>query len=180
VASELFPLMLDNVTKLDTWVGVTFGFTIGLLVLNGLEILINHIVEREEVSKGRHSHQNKLDQAPLFQITSKLYEQNVDFNDKFIFQELYQKPETYSRDESAGFEWEEEPIIEASIAIAKPSHRQHLNEHVNEIVQVIDGMEERCLRLFDENADSREAEALAELIDESTHNLQYKLDHCRR
>lgn len=43
-------------------------------------------------------------------------------------------------------------------------------------------MEQQCSRLLDDSIPKTrsEAEQLAEEIDERTHNLQYKLDHCRR
>ncbi len=41
-------------------------------------------------------------------------------------------------------------------------------------------MQERAIALANQNLSVREAENIAESIDERIHALQYKLDHCRR
>jgi len=92
------------------------------------------------------------------------------------FQELYKGEAGTPRD------WEEDDVHKASLAIALPQHRSHLHEHVREVVDTIAQMEKHCMQLFDESVPKTRAEVeqLAEEIDERTHSLQYKLDHCRR
>ena len=114
-------------------------------------------------------------------------------------------------------EWDEEPVIKASLAIAQPQHRSHIHSHIQEIIDSIDHMYAKCLTLIESSSSPsspsqsqnhsvnhkleslgippqnentyilkrkvllpKETEQLAEEIDEATHELQYKLDHCRR
>ena len=41
-------------------------------------------------------------------------------------------------------------------------------------------MEGKCQTLMQSNVTVREAEEVAEFIDEKVHSLQYQVDHCRR
>ena len=45
VASELFPLMLENVSEANCLIGVSVGFFIGLILLNTMEKLIDYIID---------------------------------------------------------------------------------------------------------------------------------------
>ena len=45
VASELFPLMLENVSEANCLIGVSVGFFIGLILLNTMEKFIDYIIE---------------------------------------------------------------------------------------------------------------------------------------
>ena len=54
VASELFPLMLtENVSPFDTWVGVSVGFVVGLVTLNGLESFIEYMIDHSNVGMNK-------------------------------------------------------------------------------------------------------------------------------
>ena len=46
-------------------------------------------------------------------------------------------------------DWEDEPVIQASVAIAEPGHRQHLSEHILEVIDAINRIEGKCARLVD-------------------------------
>lgn len=39
-------MLTENVTSFDTWVGVTVGFLVGLTTLNGLETLIEYVIDK--------------------------------------------------------------------------------------------------------------------------------------
>jgi hypothetical protein len=76
--------------------------------------------------------------------------------------------------------WEDEPVEFASLALAKPEHRSHIQHHLEEVLETISAMERKGNRLQEEHLSIQESETIAEEIDEATHILQYKIDHCRR
>lgn len=65
-------------------------------------------------------------------------------------------------------------------AISDPDHKDHLRGHLLEMTQVISSMESKSKRFIEEKMTTEDTEMLAEEIDESIHQLQYQLDHCRR
>jgi hypothetical protein len=74
-------------------------------------------------------------------------------------------------------DYADEPIHEASkVFAAHPDHRHHILEHMQEVATAIRGMEDQSNRLLeDQNLTQREAETIAEKIDEEIHALQYKV-----
>ena len=52
-------------------------------------------------------------------------------------------------------DWEDEPVIQASVAIAEPGHRQHLSEHILEVIEAINRIEGKCARLVDNGKTNR-------------------------
>jgi len=79
-------------------------------------------------------------------------------------------------------EWNEEDVRASELAISDPQHRSHVREHVKEIVDKINDMNDKSLLLLDSAGDLsvKDQEKLAEEIDEGVHQLQYLLDHTRR
>lgn len=51
---------------------------------------------------------------------------------------------------------------------------------LQELMDNISLMEEKCQSLMRVDVSVREAEQVAEFIDEKVHSLQYQVDHCRR
>ena len=274
MASELFPMMLtENVTPLDTWVGVTVGFVFGLVTLNGLENLIEYFLQspdNEEVGdlvvnmelesgKGGNPIYNTFGStnngsghtsgkystksiSTMSQIISKYNQSNSNLDGMVSSDDLPTDMEEFSGSyqksyiPATGEDWDDEPVLEASRAIAQPEHRSHIHTHIREVLELIHDMDAKCHKLVDSpggtklmpfkaneitasssnsvhstptgfkaiSTDSsnepgasvnngtvasaskskhltyQEMEQLAEEIDEATHNLQYKLDHCRR
>lgn len=214
VASELFPLMITGVTPEQTFIGVTVGFVVGLGVLNGLEVVIEHFSGEEE-DEERAAQENESEKFKVIEmremIVSKMSSGKEESHERAMNEEFVRVSvtetdtakdtvpstvaklsgklaieeefhELYKGDASTPREWEEEEVHKASLALALPQHRSHLHEHVREVVDTIALMEQQCARLLDDSVPKTRAEAeqLAEEIDERTHNLQYKLDHCRR
>jgi zinc transporter ZupT len=78
--------------------------------------------------------------------------------------------------------YDHEAILYAAMAIATPSHRAHIKEHLTEIMSAICILEGNTVSLMRGNspAELGQTEKLAEEVDEEIHMLQYRLDHTRR
>jgi len=73
------------------------------------------------------------------------------------------------------------PVQVAAQAIADASHRSHIIEHLEEMLQSIAHITRVSDRLLaNDNASSNDEHAVEETIDETVHQISYKLDHCRR
>lgn len=46
-------------------------------------------------------------------------------------------------------EWEDEPVNRASLAIAAPQHRDHIKEHLSELLTVVKSMEDKSNELLE-------------------------------
>jgi hypothetical protein len=64
--------------------------------------------------------------------------------------------------------------------LSHPGHRSHIGDHFKEVVLTLRSMQQKSIYLENEKLSIQEAENIAEEIDEATHLLQYKIDHCRR
>lgn len=51
---------------------------------------------------------------------------------------------------------------------------------IKELMDSIRLMDDKCNILLEEDVSTKDAEQIAEFIDERVHALQYKVDHCRR
>ena len=78
--------------------------------------------------------------------------------------------------------YDHEAILYAAMAIATPSHRAHIKEHLTEIMSAICILEGNTVSLMRGNSpvELGQTEKLAEEVDEEIHMLQYRLDHTRR
>ena len=78
--------------------------------------------------------------------------------------------------------YDHESILYAAMAIATPSHRAHIKEHLTEIMSAICILEGNTISLMRGNipVELGQTEKLAEEVDEEIHMLQYRLDHTRR
>jgi hypothetical protein len=79
-----------------------------------------------------------------------------------------------------------EPVIDdAAIEVAVTAlhiadHRGHLAGHLQEMTDTISALELKSNQFAGNQLLNYEAERIAEEIDETIHQLQYQLDHCRR
>ena len=71
-------------------------------------------------------------------------------------------------------------MVISTKAMAKPRHREHIREHLEELMRAMSTLEETSYPVLCHAMTTAEAEAAAETIDEEIHRVQYKLDHCRR
>lgn len=166
VASELFPLMIETGSPQDLWVGVTLGFLIAFLVLHGIDYLADFFSIEEE-----SNFDESYAQLEMIETGEQFKKTNVVSRDG---QELLENPTSLIG------KWEKDGVLYATRAINLPNHRKHIVEHFNEVKELVEGMEKRSSQLMDREMSLIEAELLAEQMDESVHQLQYKLDHCRR
>lgn len=189
VAGELFPIMLES-GDTPSFIGITCGFVVGLAAIYGLEHLaekLEHVGESDSSKHSKHSaiviksfprvaddssHHRRRDvtaaaAAGAAESTNPLYR-------PLDAMEYGQPPSTLL--------YEEDAIERAShILTSKPEHRSHIVEHLNELLDSIQQMEQKSDQLTNNHDLSvRQKEDMAEFIDEKVHMLQYKLDHCRR
>ena len=168
--------MLEDVSEETTWIGVTVGFFVGFSFVFGLEPLIEWcgLKEEEEGEKGSTNDADKENKGAIKQIMAKVAEINVVAKK---VPGMLNSLENFLLD---GGEYHEAPIEEAVTSMKLANHRKHLNEHIVELVESINTMETKCEKLMTPGLPLKESEDLAEAIDEATHSLQYKVDHCRR
>ena len=160
--------MLEDTTKVDSIVGISSGFFLGLAVIHGIELLINIIEESfEEKSNSTVT------------VSQRTYPKSVD-NSDFDLSGNGSERLLGSVQEEGDVRWESAPVERSTKAIAAPTHRLHIQQHFIELLEAISQMESRARELADQALGVSETEVIAERIDEETHLLQYKLDHCRR
>jgi hypothetical protein len=207
VAAELFPLLQDDtMSHRDQMVGITVGFLVGLVVLNGTEPVVEACVAYWNRKSGRNNgeavagSEHKCDGADVYnplglgQAIDKSTNTTIgqrkktdipfhDIEEQSLSSELRglrrHGPGQSERDLLS--EWAYDPVELSSVALAHPNHRSHLEDHLVEIHSRVGEMEVKAARLVGEDSLSqKESEQIAEEIDEAIHVLQYKLDHCRR
>jgi hypothetical protein len=195
VAAELFPLLQDDkMPPRDQMVGITVGFAVGLIVLNGTEPLVEACVAYLNRKLGRNTGEavagSEHNGAGADQSTNTTIGQRKktdipfhDIEEQSLSSELRglrrHGPGQSERDLLS--EWAYDPVELSSVALAHPNHRSHLEDHLVEIHSRVGEMEVKAARLVGEDSLSqKESEQIAEEIDEAIHVLQYKLDHCRR
>lgn len=174
VATELFPLITEAESTTDMCLGVTIGFSLAFGALHGIEYLIEYFSESDEnevLEIYRNIEMKETVENILLPDQLKHSRTEVITTDGI---ELLENPTT-----SAGH-WEQEGVIQATHAINQPKHRKHIIEHFYEVKELLQLMERKSNELIGTDMGIIEAELLAEQIDESVHQLQYKLDHCRR
>lgn len=169
----------------DLWVGVTVGFSIAFAALHGIESVIDFF-SAEEDDFVVESYANLPTVTGIEMIDP---EAGGDRDEDFVGNDQYQRTAVLSQDGeellenptvSAG-QWEKDGVLSATRAINLPNHRKHIVEHFQEVQELIQNMEKKSNELMmTQEITLITAELLAEEIDESVHQLQYKLDHCRR
>jgi hypothetical protein len=245
VSLELLPLMSpsDTTTPLDSVIGTTLGFILGIGMINGVSKLIDSfesaphehmpdgpITPRCEVTCKNYVEQEKetVDKAaPQWEVspnggrrqivlpwvnknttspqrtmeTKALYQDSESSKilNNAISKQSYSQlgsieisasvrvslsMENFDLDRAGCAEdgYDHEAILFAAMAIATPSHRAHIKEHITEIVNAISILESNTNSLMRRKTslDFMQSEKLAEEIDEEIHMLQYRLDHTRR
>ena len=199
VGAELFPLLMQPmVSTMPATMGITVGFFIGILLMNGTEVVVEKAIATFEArSKGEHaavaSHDPAAvgvsapgDQSPP-QTSMQRKKTDIPFDDieeAALTIELKSmrvgSSQASSQRDLLG-DWMYDPVEASSAAMALPNHRSHLEEHLEEMHASVVAMEGKAARLVgEEHMTQRVTEDIAEQIDEAIHSLQYKLDHCRR
>ncbi|KAJ1433638.1 hypothetical protein B484DRAFT_447182 [Ochromonadaceae sp. CCMP2298] len=178
VASELFPILSDASLE-DSTLGITIGFFVGLCTVYGLEVIIGRL---EELSDGKDEYEGVADGVVSLMhgaSRQKSYPKGASPADMLEDGDVeLTQYGTLTDDQN----WEEAPVERASMAIARPAHRIHIKEHLEELVACVKMMELKSEELLEKGTEltTRQTEDIAERIDEEIHTLQYKLDHCRR
>ena len=200
VAAELFPLMLDGVTHVDSMAGITVGFAVGMAMVYGMDSLMELFgvsdddedskTESVEGSAKRPSLRDSFTEIAVVDEAATIGMQIVGLQPRATTSALPAGDDETMKElqlyqglspEPQG-EWNEDDLSRAEQAILNPKHRDHVKEHVKEICDAVDIMLEKSLQLMDEASQHtvREQEELAENIDEGVHKLQYLVDHTRR
>mmetsp|Transcript_16579 Transcript_16579/g.17320 ORF Transcript_16579/g.17320 Transcript_16579/m.17320 type:complete len:474 (+) Transcript_16579:21-1442(+) len=176
VAQELFPLITETGTSHDLWIGVTVGFSIAFAALHGIDYLIDYFSvdpDQQELDHVKSYETIELGEA----VENVMIPENMKYERTEVTQdgiELLDNPTLLTG------KWEKDGVLSATRAINLPNHRKHIVEHFNEVKDLVEGMGKRSSQLMDREMSLIEAELLAEQMDEAVHQLQYKLDHCRR
>ena len=193
VAAEFFPLLQDDkLPPHDQMIGITVGFIIGLVILNGTEPAVDALIVylsrgKERIKSIARSEHHGVDEPPTNVSVGQRKKTDIPFHD--IEQQALSTELRSMRRNGPGelaerdllSEWAYDPIELSSVAIALPNHRSHLEEHLVENHGCVVNMETKAARLTgEETLSQKESEQIAEEIDEAIHDLQYKLDHCRR
>jgi len=176
VGCELFPVMVDSAAN-ASYVGITIGFCIGLSVIYGMDNLVTHIEENNGTiwnnppKDDDSSHQLK---EPQDKLTIKSLPKGMEKlpTDEILFEEL----KVVENENN----WDEDDIINASKALKQPEHRNHIQEHLQEVSEILKFIQMNSKQLMNRKLSLKECELIAEVIDERLHTLQYKLDHSRR
>ena len=184
VAAELFPVMLESSHE-ASYIGISCGFFIGLSTIYGVEHLVEYLESTpEDELFGERRATNLVKSIP------KGFEPRARSDSKKAASDSGE--ETSSLDNSAAIHeyvaevgvnadtWHDDDVEKASLAISAPQHRDHIVEHLMEVLDSICYIEEKSKSLAGTGLTVRETEDIAEHIDEKIHALQYKLDHCRR
>lgn len=166
VAAELFPLMVENTTDSDTWIGVTVGFAFGLLVVFGLESVVDALGGQEEEEEEKE----KAIEHPASKSTSA---SNTSTTNAALL-------EGYVATVDGQGEWEEEGVKRGVTSIALSSHRGLINIQLQDIIDFISTMTVKCKDLLDPKFSQGDQEDIVEKVDESTHILEYKIDRAKR
>ena len=168
VAAELFPVLVDSAAA-PSYVGITVGFILGLSLIYGVEMLVEYVEETpEEELFGAMPHiKHHSPTKDIIKSHPKGFEHDTEGVE--LSQFLEQQPS-----------WEDDDVERASIAIGNQSHRNHILEHLNELLSMIKEIESKSNALANVTLPVREQEDIAEQIDETIHSLQYKVDHTRR
>ena len=156
MASELFPLLSTPKTAGGVG-GLTIGFACGLFVTFGTEKLGNWLEVRARRERVRAA-------CPAECTTT------------VLLTPLQERAEAQTAIEVDV----EHPYAARSSELLSLTHRDHIREHLNELVESIGGVEHRAQKLLAPSIPVEAEEELSEAIDEQIHLLHYKLDHTRR
>lgn len=186
VACELIPLMMEG-KKENSFIGISVGFVIGYAVINGMEVVIDYITQKAEKMFGIDKPIYSTVYSPMSDVELANVS-NVDDTYNHVFSQV--KPidgidlDPEQLDSMAksinDTSFEEQAMLNAEKAISFPSHREHIRSHLDEVVLLIKEMEAKSYKLLLQEMSVTDSECIAEEIDESIHQLQYKVDHCKR
>uniref|UniRef100_A0A7S3M8C8 Uncharacterized protein n=2 Tax=Spumella elongata TaxID=89044 RepID=A0A7S3M8C8_9STRA len=187
VAGELFPIMASS-SEQNSVLGITIGFVGGLLVVFGLEKVVDYLENLPPSMFQRLSTEESVHGISLSAFDRVGSDDSSPRKRTFTYPEgagpadFLEEGEGDLAHNEDGDEWEDEPVNRASQAIAAPEHRGHIREHLQELLTVVKSMEDKSNELLERGDELTvpQEEAIAEKIDEEVHSLMYKLDHVRR
>lgn len=161
--------------------GITLGFVFGLLVVFGLERVVGYLenippsmFQSVSVEESQHG----ISLSGFTQISRSL--EHVQIVSTLLFNSMFNvfvsgtednspRKRTFTYPEGAGPAdfleegdaelahsddddgWEDEPVNRASQAIAAPEHRDHIREHLGELLEVVKSMEDKSNQLLEVN-----------------------------
>lgn len=166
MAGELFPVLLEYNEGVSL-LGISVGFLVAMMVIYGLEHLVDYIENMPE--EGILAHIGGQDKSTLETSPMLTFPAGLDGGGILEMTQM-----------SNGLIIDDEHVQRASEAMSVPEHRGHIRSHLSELMENILTMEKKSNELSREGVSSRQREKAAEEIDELVHSLQYKLDHCRR
>lgn len=180
VAAELFPLIMEA-ERQDIYIGVSAGFFIALSMIHGVEWIVEYIEALDGSEKGSdHGNAEAPGSISMEGKRKRTHPEGVGPQyvemsngsrsvDDLGEIQLLQIPQ-----------WEDSGVDMALQAINIPAHKQHIFEHLQELMDSIRQMDDKCNQLTEENVPDKVTEEIAEFIDQKIHDLHYKVDHCRR
>jgi len=171
VAAELFPIMVDS-SENASYLGISVGFAFGLGLIYGLEHLVGHLEENDGqlCPSKQHDHSAHSVVHPIKTYPKGF--QPLSVNGDVEMNELMKQVNSEG--------WHDDAVAHSSKLLNSPAHRGHIQEHLNELSELLKTMENSSTELQNPNISTRECEHIAEFMDEKVHVLQYKLDHTRR
>lgn len=169
VAGEIFPILMGSST-IDASIGITLGFVIGLGIIYGLEAVVEFVENLPS--------ENTFEEI-VRTINPMLSESNSGKNYQSITVPKDIEDVVQEEDDHLS-QVDEFPLASASAALTTPEHRNHIEEHIKEVMRAIDEIESHANQLSVNSLSVQRKEELAETIDEQVHSVQYKIDHIRR
>jgi len=163
---ELFPLLDDNngMSLLSVFAAIWFGFSIGLIVIYGVNIFVNSFEDNESLD---------------ISISSKNSEKTtINYNSISSDEE---NSSTVSHDDD--FEWEDNPVMHSLDALSLPDYKNKLVNKLNDVNDSITTLDQKISDLYcSSNFQHKliDYEDLTETIDKLAHTLEYQLDTSKR
>jgi hypothetical protein len=173
-ASELFPLMTENVTQSESSGGIAIGFVFGLLVIYGVDYVVDKIENSDGDGEGHdgHSHGGDKPNPDAVALTP--------MKTKTVVSYVGDEADSKKQHKENEGDWEEGELEKSLEAANNPEHKKHVMEHIKELLDSINLLQKNSINVLDASLSVAETEKIAEKCDEEIHKLQYLLDHCRR
>ena len=135
--------------------GITIGFVGGLLVVFGLEKVVDYLENLPPSMFQRLSTEESVHGISLSAFDRVGSDDSSPRKRTFTYPEgagpadFLEEGEGDLAHNEDGDEWEDEPVNRASQAIAAPEHRDHIREHLQELLTVVKSMEDKSNELLE-------------------------------
>lgn len=159
--------MLENVSEQDSQIGITIGFSAGLIVVFGLEIIISAYFEDDdefdEVGK----------RAPSIRSRTSESSKSTSVSASALNAKTNRESLLSANDED---------VNEASLAMMVPEHRHRVDAAVGALCSAIKNLQDISKPLTEATSDLSldQSEQVAEKFDEEIHRIEYLIDRGRR